>query len=118
MVATTLASPAALRAAVRSLVTMSSGVPAGTNSADHCWPLCLRLGTSGSATSGLSPQCASARSLPALTCCATVLGPLATASTVPPSSASTAGLAPVYGMWVSCTPLLAFNISIGTCIVP
>ena len=75
----TVGSAAALAAAARSLRTISSGVPAGTNSADHCakrtgWPSCFRLGTSGSALSGRSPQCASARSLPAWMCCRSSTG--------------------------------------------
>ena len=99
MVCTTAGSVAALAAAARSFCTTGSGVPAGTNSADHCanctgWPAPFRLGSSGSEVSGLSPQCASARSLPALMCESTLAGPVDSASTCPPSSASTAGPAP------------------------
>ncbi len=98
-------------------------VPAGAKRPDHCAystlvPDSFMLGTSGSATRRTSPQCASTRTLPAFTCCATVAGPVDSASTCPPSSPTMAGPAPVYGTWTSLTPAAPANISIGTCMVP
>ncbi len=79
--ATNRGSPAAARAASRSLAcSTGSGVPAGANSAAH-WkktaskPDSVSVGTSGSDASRLSPHEASTRSLPALTCWITVDGP-------------------------------------------
>src|SRR5206468_10960265 len=93
--ATNFGSATAARAASRNLAITGSGVPAGTKSAVHCVnttgkPASVSVGTSGIDASRLSPQVASTRSLPALTCWTTVDGPDDTESTVPPRSATTA----------------------------
>ena len=100
MAAMNFGSTATARAASRNRMTMGSGVPAGANKPDH-WkktasnPDSAKVGTSGSDARRLSPHDASTRSLPALTCWITVDGPEETASMFPPSSATTAGPAPV-----------------------
>ena len=48
----------------------------------------------------------------------TVEGPVESASTCPPSSATTAGPAPVKGTCSIFTPATLSSISMGTCIVP
>jgi len=45
-------------------------------------------------------------------------GPVESASTLPPSSATTAGPAPVNGTCSILAPAAPVSISIGTCIVP
>src|SRR3990170_4394410 len=54
----------------------------------------MKVGTSGSTATRLSPQPASARSLPDLMCGSTTAGPEASASTCPPRMAVRAGRAP------------------------
>src|SRR5258708_5340000 len=118
-----VASLTAAFAASRSFATTASGVPAGTKSPVHCencasYPSSRKVGTSGSAGCRLSPQDASTRILPPLRCPMIVEGPVESASTWPPRSATTAGPAPGKGTCSIFTPPAASSLSIGTCIVP